>query len=465
MRPFRKELDKLYATFHQDHARLRRDLLVSLPERGAPKEQTRRAPSGPVSGDRLMLNRIAKIAAAVVLTTAGIGIIGHFMGTEPTSSVAFGDVLAYIHNSTYTFDLTTAVKGQDEAIIAKGMVQQPGRMRLETSSLGISTIVDLDAGKCLQLLHPQKTVMIQTAQIPDDAEGAGPLAMLTGPVGNLWNLRDGTEKPLGEKEIEGQPAVGFEVEQNTPPSACRTVVWVHRDSGLPILFESTIYNPQDGSESIKMTMDHFDLDVELDDALFSLEVPGGYTVANQNTLEETLTDTVASPKGQKLEHALQLWDEDQQDQAVEAFLSIDWTESMVFSSDAYLLTMTEQDYIALKHEDQMEVSRKASETARRLRDLARKVWELAGTDRSNRDYALAEQRLTATLNLGQMLCDNPDRMLTLRLLGPAIVKGTLLEFKTLYEETDRTEDLRRVEEQIAETDALREAILREARGQ
>lgn len=465
MKPFRQELDRLYTTFRQDHARLRRDLLASLPERGTPKEKACRASSGPASGDRLMFNRIVKIAAAIVLTTAIVGIIGHFTGSEPTSSVAFGDVLNYIHNSTYTFDLTTSVVGQNEVTTAKGMVQQPGRMRLETASLGISTIVDLDAGTCLQLLHPQKTVLIQTVEIPDGAEGGGPLAMLTGPVGNLWNLRDGTEKPLGEKEIEGRPAVGFEVVQNVPPAACRTVVWVGRDSGLPILFETTVYNPQDGSESITMTMDHFDLDVELDDALFSLEVPAGYTVANQNTLDETLTETVASPEGQKLERAVRLWSQGQQDQAVEVFLSIDWTEPMRFSSDSYLLTMTEQDYIGLKHEDQMEVSREASETTTQLRDLARKVWELAGVDRSDREYARAEQHLTATLNLGRMLCENPDRMLTYRMLGPAIVKGTLLEFKTLYEESDRPEDLRRVEEQIAETDALRDAILREARGE
>jgi hypothetical protein len=93
------------------------------------------------------------------------------------------------------------------------------------------------------------------------------------------------------------------------------------------------------------------------------------------------------------------------------------------------------------------------------------VWKLAGADRSNQEYALAEQHLTAALNLGKMLCSNSEGMLAFRLLGPALAKGTLLEFKTLYEETDRAEDLGRVENQIAETDALREAILREARGE
>lgn len=408
-----------------------------------------------------MLNRIAKIAAAVVAATIVIGVIGHFAGSKPTSALAFGDVLSQICNSTYTFALTVIGEGQTSAA-GKGMVKQPGRLRVDDPSGQTSSIADLTTGQHRLLFHRQKAIFME---IPNTPEGPGPFAMLSEPVERLWNLQDGTEKPLGEKEIDGQPAVGFEVRQDTPEYACSIIVWAHKESGRPIRVEMNLHNPQDRSESVTMVMDRFNLDVELEEELFSLEPPAGYTAAYQKTLDETLADAPASAEGEKIEQALRLWTDGDADKAIETLLSVDWTKPMVFSPKAYLFSITEKGFVALKPDDQQQVLQETSETAGQLRKLVSAVWDLARAERSNRSYARAETCLQTALSVGRIISDNHEGMLAFQLLGPAIQKKTLEEMKLLYQETNRRDDLTRVEEQIKAMDTLRESILQKVRAQ
>jgi len=463
-RPFGKELDRLYESFREDHSRLRRDLLASLPDRDAIDEGTGRDLSGSPSGGKVMLNRIVKIAAAIVVATIVVGVIGHFAGSKHSSGTAFGQVLAHIRNSTYTFDLTTTAEGQT-AGAGKGMVRQPGRIRIDDPAGKVTSIADLTTGKHVLLFHAQKAAMMEIPHAEKLPDGPGPFAMFSRPVESLWNLQDGTEKSRGEKEIDGQSAVGFEVHQDTPEYACDIIVWARKDSGRPIRVEMNLYDPQNRSQSVTMVMSHFDLDVELDEGLFSLEPPAGYTAAHQKTLDETPADTPATPEGEKIEQALRLWTDGNKDKAIETLLSVNWAKPMAFSPKAYLFAMTEKAFIALKLEDQNRVRQEAAEAAGQLRKLVIAIWDLARTERSNRNYARAEMCLETTLNVGKMISDNHEGMLAFQLLGPAIQKKTLEEMKILYQETNRVEDLARVEEQIKAADALRESILQRVRDQ
>ncbi len=406
-KPFGKNLDRLYELFHEGHSRLREDLLASLPDRDAIEKQTRRDGieeetsqdlCGPASGGNIMVSRIVKIAAAVVAATILIG-VGHFAGSRHTSGVAFGEVLAQLHNSTYTFDLTTIADGQTSEA-GKGMVKQPGRLRVDDPSGQFSSIADLTTGKHRLLFHKQKAMMMEIPNMPD---GPGPFAIFSRPVESLWNLQDGTEKSLGEKEIDGQPAVGFEVHEEASEYGCNTVVWAHKDSGRPIRVEMHLYDPNDRSQSMTLAMSHFNLDVELDEGLFSLEPPAGYTAAYQKTLAETTSNTSATPEGEKIEQALRLWADGTNDKAIETLLSVDWTKPIAFSPKTYLFVMTEKAFIALKPEDQQRVMDEAGQTASQLRKLVSDICDLARTERSSRNYAKAETCLKATLNVTDLL--------------------------------------------------------------
>ncbi len=316
-----------------------------------------------------MLNRIVKIAAAVILATAAIGVIRHFAGSGRTSGLALGEVLAYIHNSTYTFDVTIA-DGQAGGV-AKGMVRQPGRTRIDSPSTGVSSITDLNTGQCVWLFHKLKAVSPASPQQGKSVAGPSPFSMLGRPVENLWNLKDGTEKSLGEREVDGQPAVGFEVRQNTTGCDCRIVVWAGKDSGRPIRVETTLQNPQNDSQSVTIVLNHFNLDAELDEGLFSLEPPPGYTLAYQKTLDETVTNSAVTPEGEKIEQALQLWSDGNKGKAIATLVSVDWTKAITFSPRGYLFAMTEKEFVALKRDDQTRVISEVSKAATPLRELVR----------------------------------------------------------------------------------------------
>jgi len=454
------DLNKVHEVFNQDHKRLRETLMASLLKRPKQGEQTSRAAHIRVFiGDTIMKSRMIKIAAAVVIIIAVMIGINQFGGSVDGTSVAFGEVLRHIQNSSYTFDLATVAEGEVSPTV-KGMVLRPGKLRIDAPQVmgGVSTIADISTKKYLLLFHGQKAAMTEIPGAESASDGGSFFAFFMSPVENLWNLRDGTEKSLGEKEIEGQPAVGFQVQQEGKDYQCEIVVWAHAETGRPIRVEITIYNPEDRSQSTTMVMSRFDLDAELNEELFSLEPPEGYTMAYQKTLEETITATESTPQAQKIEQSIALWSEGKEDEAVETLLSVDWTEPIQFSDKMYLFSLTEKGYVALKLQDQQRLMNEISETLAQIRGLIRELWNVARTSRSSRDYQKAELCLETSLNLGKLINRDPKGILFTQSVGFSIRRKSLDEMAVLYKETNRQEELQRVEKEIQEVDAERQSF-------
>jgi len=458
-----KQLEEVYQIFNKDHARLREDLLGSVFEPATEYEPTYLPErTGPLFGGRIMNSRVIKVAAGIIFVGLIVAVVKFFGGSTTSTSVAFGEVLRQIQNSSYTFDLATVIEGKVSPTVNKGMVLRPGKFRIDAPQImgGVSTIADISTKKYLLLFHGQKTAMTMT-EIPGAKsvpEEAGPFVLFLRPVENLWNLRDGTEKSLGEKEIDGQPAVGFQVQQEGKDYQCEIVVWAHAETGRPIRVEITIYNPEDSSQSMTMVMSRFDLDTELDEELFSLEYPKGYTMAYQKTLEETITDTESTPEAKKIERSFALWSQDKKDEAVETLLSVDWTKPIEFSEKMYLFSLTEKGYVALKQEDQQQVMKEIMEISSQLIGLVRQIWNLARTARSERDYQKAELCLETSLNLGRLINRNPEGILAAQSVGLSIRRKSLDEMMILYKETNRQGKLQQVEEEIRKVDAERESF-------
>lgn len=426
-------------------------------------EKTKSVSSEPNIWRIIMKSRITKLAAAAVIIIAVVVGLYQLGGSIGGTSVAFGEVLRHIQNSSYTFDLATVIEEEVSPTVNKGMVLRPGKFRIDAPQIagGVSTIADISTKKSLILFHGQKTAMTMT-EIPGTksvSEEAGPLVLFMRPVENLWNLRDGTEKFLGEKEIDGQPVVGFQVQQEGKDYQCEIVVWAHAETGRPIRVEITIYNPEDSSQSITMVMSRFDLNAELEEELFSLEPPEGYTMAYQKTLKETIRDTESTPEAEKIERSFALWSQDKKDEAIETLLSVDWTKPIVFSEKTYLFSLTEKGYVALKPEDQQQVMKEIMEIlSSQLRGLVREIWNLARTARSSRNYKKAELCLESSLNLGRLINRNPEGILAAQSVGLSIRRKSLDEMMILYKETNRQEKLQQVEEKIRKVDAERESF-------
>ena len=92
-------------------------------------------------------------------------------------------------------------------------------------------------------------------------------------------MQDGTETSLGEKEIDGQRASGFEVKQEKDGYKSKIIVWANSKTGSPMRVEITFSITENQEESYTKIMDNFNMNAELDPADFTLDIPDDYTIA------------------------------------------------------------------------------------------------------------------------------------------------------------------------------------------
>jgi hypothetical protein len=408
-------------------------------------------------------------AAAVII----IGLVWAltFLETD-AGSVAFGEVLGYIQTSSYTFDLSveTALEGQDStAFTMQAMVWELGWMRVDCSAGGvgrISSITDFNAGKTLLLFHENRAGVIKEESVLNKNTGAkGIVAFCTKPIEDLWNLRDGTERQLGEKRINGHTVTGFRVSQKDRYFVYDVTVWAHSESGVPSLVE-VIAKPLDESyPSIKWAMNNFDLDVELDGESFSLELPAGYTLAYGSHLDELEAGAEPSAEAEKIVQMLELWSEGRKSEAVDILLQVNWAEAIEFGKEPYLFSITEKGYISLKADDQNRAMEEIMATAAKVRQIAFGVLDLGQAAVAAQDYDRAERHFEAVLQLGKLLARDPESLIIVRLVGIAVEKKTLNEMISLYTTMNDQEKLQAVESEFKLAEAEAEKIKKKVKGQ
>jgi len=469
-----KRFSKLLSTIEKGKVSPDKQFLTQLRDKSVEEFETYSAesedqlPAETISIWRIIMKSgITKIAAAAVLIIAILIGINQFGGSVGGGSVAFGKVLEYFQTLSYTFDLTLTERPVEDFTM-KAMVWESGRMRVDCSAGGvgnISSITDFNAGGTLLLFHQNRTGVIKKESVLNKNIGAGGIvSFCTKPIENLWNLRDDTEEKLGEKEINGQKVIGFRVIQEDPYFEYDITIWANSKSGIPSLVEA-IAKPLDESYSpIKWTMKNFDLDVELGEELFSLDLPTGYTLAYQEDLEELEVETEPSDESEKIVQMLELWSEGKEDEAREFLLGIDWTKQIEFGKEPYIFSLTEKGYISLKAEDQEQAMEEIMAAASAIRKLVKQALSMGKTAVADQDYKKAEQHFEAALQLGNLLSRNPESMVIVRLVGIAIQKVALNEIISLCKTTNNQEKLQTAEKQLRAAEAEGNKIKKEAMG-
>lgn len=474
-----KRFSKLLSTIEKGKVLPDKQFLAQLRDKSVEEFETYsaesedRLPAETISIRRIIMKSgITKIAAAVVLIIAILIGINQFGGSIGRDTVAFGEVLEYFQTFSYTFDLTVdtvAEKQGPAAFTLQAMVWELGRMRVDCDAgIGvgkISSITDFNASRTLLLFHQNKTGVIKKESVLNKNTGAeGIVSFCTKPIENLWNLRDDTEETLGEKEINGQKVVGFRVIQEDPYFEYDITIWANSKSGIPSLVEA-IAKPLDESYSpINWTMKNFDLDVELDEELFSLDLPTGYTLAYQEDLDKLEVTTKPSAESKKIVQMLELWAEDRKKEAVQVLLKINWTEAIAFGKEPYIFSISEKGYTSLKAEDQKRVNEEVMTTAATLRKIVQEVLDSGQTAVSVKQYEEAEKYFNAGLQLGKLLDNNPSSMVIVRLVGIAIEKRALNEMISLYTTTANRQKLQEAEKQLRATEAEIDKIKKEVGG-
>ncbi len=233
----------------------------------------------------IMRTRTGKIAAAAVIIVSVVAGI-HFLGV-PTESVAWADVVRPILTArTVVFNIegenipTTRVMNMGTQRVRGEVLSADGK------AVQVIVITDYDTSRMFQLIPSKKTaVVIDLKDIPEKPENI--LEELRNMVTEIQNNTDISVEQLGEKEIDGRIATGFRARN---PDG-EITVWADTQTALPIRIEQ-----QWGQMQFVYT--DFQFDIEMDESLFSMEIPEGYSelpkgeLPIESTTEQDLVETL-----------------------------------------------------------------------------------------------------------------------------------------------------------------------------
>jgi outer membrane lipoprotein-sorting protein len=293
--PLDNDLNKAYEAFNQDHDHLRETLMASLPDSIKPHKQTGRVSHAlAFTGGTIMRSRITKLAAAAVIIIAILTAI-QFLG-NPIEGIAWADVVRPILTARTVVFNVFMVEGENVPITSRVMNMGTQRFRSEVLSpdgktVQVIVIVDYNTSEMLELFPKQKTaVLIELKDFPEKPKNL--LETVRNNITELQNDPNFSVEPLGEKEIDGQIAKGFRA---TGPDGEMTV-WADPETALPVRMEHKW-------RQMQFICTDFEFDVEMDESLFSMEIPEGYSALPKAELP------IASSTEQDLIESLRIWAE------------------------------------------------------------------------------------------------------------------------------------------------------------
>ncbi len=245
------------------------------------------------------MSRIVGIAATILIVV-GIG-AGILWLTESNGgpSVAFADVVQpFLNARTATFTVRMKVRDLPDQEIEM-MFMEPGRMR-GTMKEGLTVIFDSQQGKSVSLDPKTKTALVlemQNMGKDHDLQSEEMLFFNTREyIRKALESEDKTVKYLGKGTIDGRNALGYHISEHL----VEITLWADAATQLPIQIETSITLGED--KLMTYIMDHFAFNVELDEALFSVEIPKGYT-------RENLKIDASKPSEKDIVEMFRVWTE------------------------------------------------------------------------------------------------------------------------------------------------------------
>jgi hypothetical protein len=268
-----------------------------------------------------MHSKLTKLAAAALIALAAIIGINQFAG----GSITFADVIKPILNArTVVLDYVIG-EGPDALemhdIVIGSRIRRTmsidktkildSRVRSALSNMDnmdTTMILDLEDARMLTLISLGVTKIASYNDIQGFQEvNRGQLDSIRNIVSKVKDDPDTDIQDLGEKEINGQKAVGFYVKG---PNVDLTI-WANKKTSLPIRMEFT-----EGKTST-VVIKNIEFDVPLEESLVSMEVPAGYTLKdnfihiNKDTAPDNLPEEqlVSNATEEDLVESLRIWAE------------------------------------------------------------------------------------------------------------------------------------------------------------
>ena len=217
-----------------------------------------------IRGRRTMMHSIARAAVVVAAVTAAL-VAWQYVG-GPT-----GAVVTFARAVQPVLDANTAVMdvilGTDEpdAPIMHDMVKGSRIRRTYSNAPDVVAIIDMETWRCLTLAEAGKRAIYTDIKGPSAAPNF--FGELRAGILRMQSDAGGVVENLGARQIDGRETIGFLVRQ---PSQELTI-WADSETGLPLHIEYA-------TGSLSITLKNMQFDVSIEESLFSMEVPAGYTV-------------------------------------------------------------------------------------------------------------------------------------------------------------------------------------------
>ena len=237
-----------------------------------------------------MKSPITKIAAAAVIIIAvliSLNILG-------TSTPAFAEIVKpFLTARTASFKMTMEVEGVPTQTF-DCLYAEPAHMRQTNNEQGAVVISDLQKGKIVTLSPAQKRAfVVELENMPDDEDQSqfNLFSEIRKHIQEAQQTQDESVQFLGEKEINGLRVIGYHVQK----PIVDITVWADPQTKLPVEMINK-------SGPTTYTMTDIVFDVELDESLFNLEIPDGYTV-------HTMQVDASEPTEKDLINMFRIWAE------------------------------------------------------------------------------------------------------------------------------------------------------------
>ena len=210
----------------------------------------------------IMKSKLTKLAAAAVIIIAAV--IGlNFLGVIGKSNIAWSDVIKPIFTAkTVKYDMV--IGKEDSGAVITDMVKG-SRIRRTLEGIPQAAIIDLASSKVMVLEEESKTaIYVDLKNLPSIPNYTEHLRNL---ITRLEEAPEFKVERLAEKLIDGKEAIGFLA---TCPGI-EVVIWADAETGIPIRIEQKETN-------LNVICKNCQFDLEMDDSLFSMDVPAGYTL-------------------------------------------------------------------------------------------------------------------------------------------------------------------------------------------
>jgi hypothetical protein len=247
-----------YKAGAETHERVLDNVMQALEK----KEKQKSGATAPNIWRTIMKSPITKLAAAAVIIV-GVLTVMHFVGLS-TTTVTFAEVIKPILNAQ-TAILDTII-GEEEAgtPVIHDMVRGSRIRRTLSNMEGIVAIIDLQEGRILQLTLEKKEAAY--IDLKDWSSIPNYMERLRNVITGLQEHPEFAVEELGEQEIAGQRLIGFRAMH---PKA-EITIWADPETALPVRIEST-------GGQMKLITKNLKFDVPMDESLFSMDLPEGYT--------------------------------------------------------------------------------------------------------------------------------------------------------------------------------------------